>query len=433
MQGEEQKMELELRKFLIKDIQFGESIKIENHVLYINKEAVISYLKEDIRIKDIEIDLARPGESVRILPVKDVIEPRAKLKGQAFPGIAGRVEEVGKGITYALKGCAVVTTGPIVGFQEGIIDMSGPLTNYTPFAHLNNVVIHITKQEGIGPHEHEELVRVAGVKAAHFIAEGVINCPHDEVETIQWENIYKKAEEYPKLPKVVYVYLCMSQGLLHDTYFYGKDSKKMLPTLVSPLEVIDGAIVSGNCVSPGSKTTTYHHQNNAVIKECFKRHGKDINFIGIVLNPLMTTLEDKYRNTALTVRMVEMLGADGVIQSQEGFGNPTTDLMMICEGLENKGIKTVLISNEDAGVDGKSEPLPDGTIKADAIVSTGNSNATIQLPAMDRILGDITAIERVTGGFVGSIQPDGGLIIEIHGIMGSHNLQGFSKLSAVTI
>ena len=106
---------------------------------------------------------------------------------------------------------------------------------------------------------------------------------------------------------------------------------------------------------------------------------------------------------------------------------------MICKRLEDKGIKTVIISNEDAGVDGKSESLPDGTIAADAIVSTGNSNAQITIPPMDRVLGDIKAIEHITGGFVGSIQDDGSLIIEIHGIIGSHNLQGYSNLSAVTI
>ena len=148
---------------------------------------------------------------------------------------------------------------------------------------------------------------------------------------------------------------------------------------------------------------------------------------------MTTYLADKYRNAIITSRTVEMLGADGVIQSQEGFGNPTTDLMMICKRLENKGIKTVLISNEDAGVDGKSESLPDGTIEANAMVSTGNSNATIQIPPMDVILGDLDALEHVTGGFQGSRQEDGSLIIEVHGILGSHNLQGFSHLSAVTI
>ncbi|MDR7856989.1 glycine/sarcosine/betaine reductase component B subunit [Tissierella sp.] len=426
-------MELILRKIKVKDIIFGSDIKVDNGVLSIAPEEIRELLLSDERILEIDIDIARPGESIRIIPVKDVIEPRAKLNGDAFPGVDGEIEDIGRGITYALKDCAVITTGPIVGFQEGIIDMKGPLTEYTPFSKLNNLVLNIKKKPGVTPHEHEEAVRIAGVKVAHYIAKKVVGSDFDEEEILTWDNLGVKTSEYPELPKVAYVYQCVGQGLLHDTYFYGKDVKTIVPTLVNPLEIFDGALVSGNCVSAGSKTTTYHHQNNAIIKECFKRHGKEINFIGVVLSPMTTYLADKYRNAIITSRTVEMLGADGVIQSQEGFGNPTTDLMMICKRLENKGIKTVLISNEDAGVDGKSESLPDGTAEANAMISTGNSNATLLIPPMDKVLGDLDALEHITGGFVGSRQEDGSLIIEIHGILGSHNLQGYSYLSAVTI
>lgn len=426
-------MELKIRNIKIEDINFGKITKIENEILTISKNEIQELLLEDERILEVDINIARPGESIRIIPVKDVIEPRAKLDGEAFPGIDGSLEEVGKGITYALKNCSVITTGPIVGFQEGIIDMKGPLTEYTPFSKLNNLVVNIKKKDGVNQHEHEQAVRIGGIKVAHYIGKKALNYKNYKEEVYKWDNLTVKTQEYTNLPKVAYVYQCVGQGLLHDTYFYGKDIKTMVPTMINPLEIFDGALISGNCVSAGSKTTTYHHQNNAVINECFKRHGKEINFIGVVLNPMTTFLSDKYRNAIITSRTVEMLGVDGVIQSQEGFGNPTTDLMMICKRLENKGIKTVLISNEDAGVDGKSESLPDGTIEANAMVSTGNSNATLRIPAMDVILGDLGALEHITGGFEGSRQDDGSLIIEIHGILGSHNLQGFGYLSAETI
>lgn len=426
-------MELILRKINIKDIVFGSTTKVDNGILTISKDEIQELLLADERISEVQIDIARPGESIRIIPVKDVIEPRAKLDGDAFPGIDGKIEDIGRGVTYALKNCAVITTGPIVGFQEGIIDMKGPLTEYTPFSKLNNLVLNIRKKDGVNQHEHEEAVRIGGIKVAHYIGKKALEYTDYEEEVYTWDDVTVKTKEYPELPKVVYVYQCVGQGLLHDTYFYGKDVKTMVSTVVNPLEIFDGALVSGNCVSAGSKTTTYHHQNNAVINECFKRHGKEINFVGVVLNPMTTFLADKYRNAVITARTVEMLGAEGVIQSQEGFGNPTTDLMMICKRLENKGIKTVLISNEDAGVDGKSESLPDGTIEANAMVSTGNSNATIKIPPMDVVLGDLDALEHITGGFQGSRQEDGSLIIEVHGILGSHNLQGFSHLSAVTI
>ena len=42
-------------------------------------------------------------------------------------------------------------------------------------------------------------------------------------------------------------------------------------------------------------------------------------------------------------------------------------------------------------------------------------------------------IVRTTGGNSESIRPDGTLLVEIHGIMGSHNLQGNTLLSATTV
>lgn len=427
-------MNLELRKIQIKDVVFGQENKIENDILNLNKGSLSDLIKEDKRIKEVDFDIAKPGQSVRILPVKDVIEPRAKLSGEIFPGVfKDHMEEAGSGITYVLDGCAVVTTGPIVGFQEGLIDMSGPAADYSIFSKLLNIVMIITRQDYVDPHDHEETVRLAGIKLAKFIGEIGLNYNNYESVSHEWKSVGEKFGEYPELPKVAYVYNCMSQGLLHDTYFYGRDTKHIAPCLLSPLEVMDGAVISGNCVSPGSKTTTYHHLNNAVIKELLNKHGKELNFMGIVLNPLMVTLKEKYRNCMLAVKNVDMLGVEGVIISQEGFGNPTTDLMVVCQSLENRGIKTVIITNEDAGIDGMSESLPDSVTEAKAIVSTGNSNATIMLPKVEKIIGNLKEIEKTTGGNVDSIQEDGRLLVEIHGIMGSHNLQGNTYLSATTI
>ena len=97
------------------------------------EEAVKAVALEDEKIKSVSFDIAKPGESVRITPVKDVIEPRVKVEGRGgiFPGVISKVDTVGSGKTYALKGMAVVTAGKIVGFQEGIIDMTGVGAEYT--------------------------------------------------------------------------------------------------------------------------------------------------------------------------------------------------------------------------------------------------------------------------------------------------------------
>ena len=120
--------ELILRKVPVRDVVFGEKTGIDEGVLRINAEELKKVLLEDGYLKSVEVQIARPGEKKRIIPVKDVVEPRAKPGAgpNAFPGLIGSAEPVGTGITYVLDGVTVVTCGRLVNFQEGLIDMAGP-------------------------------------------------------------------------------------------------------------------------------------------------------------------------------------------------------------------------------------------------------------------------------------------------------------------
>ena len=40
--------------------------------------------------------------------------------------------------------------------------------------------------------------------------------------------LWKEKKKFPDLPRVAYVQMLQSQGLLHDTYVYGVDAKKTL-------------------------------------------------------------------------------------------------------------------------------------------------------------------------------------------------------------
>ncbi len=59
-------------------------------------------------------------------------------------------------------------------------------------------------------------------------------------------------------------------------------------------------------------------------------------------------LADKKRSSDWTAKLCKMLDLDGVIVSQEGFGNPDTDLIMNCKKIEAEGVKTVIITDEYA-------------------------------------------------------------------------------------
>ncbi|WP_346935125.1 glycine/sarcosine/betaine reductase component B subunit, partial [Clostridium sp.] len=386
-------MRLEIGKIFIKDLQFGPETKVENGVLYVNKEELLSEVSGDERIASIDFDIARPGEEVRIIPVKDVVEPRVKVEGNGgiFPGFISKVDTVGSGRTHVLKGAAVVTTGKIVGFQEGIVDMSGEGAKYTPFSKTNNLVVICEPKEGILQHDHEEAVRTIGFKAATYLGKAGKNVEPDEVKSYETLPLLQQVQQYPELPKVVYVYMLQTQGLLHDTYVYGVDAKKIIPTFIYPTEVFDGAIVSGNCVSACDKNPSYVHMNHPIIEDLYERHGKDFNFLGCVITNENVYLADKERSSNMVAKLVEFLGADAAIISEEGFGNPDADLVMNCNKVTAKGIKTVLVTDEYAGQDGMSQSLADSTPKGDAVVTGGNANEVVVLPPMKRVIGHVDA------------------------------------------
>lgn len=425
-------MRLEVGNIFIKDVQFGQETKVENGVLYVNKEELINEVSGDERIASIDIDIARPGESVRIIPVKDVIEPRVKVEGNGgiFPGFINKVDTVGSGRTHVLKGAAVVTTGKIVGFQEGIIDMCGEGAKYTPFSKTNNIVITAEPKEGINQHNHEEAVRMIGFKAAIYLGKAGKDVKADEVKTFETLPLLQQVAQYPELPKVVYVYMIQTQGLLHDTYVYGVDGKKIIPTFMYPTEAFDGAIVSGNCVSACDKNPTYVHMNQPIIEELYARHGKDINFIGCIVTNENVYLADKQRSSDWVSKMVEFLGADAAIVSEEGFGNPDADLVMNCNKITDKGVKTVLLTDEYAGQDGSSQSLADSTPKGDAVVTNGNANEVIVLPVMDKVIGHPEAAKIIAGANNESLREDGSIEAEIQVITGATSEVGFNYLTA---
>lgn len=427
-------MRLEVGNIFIKDVQFGERSEVKDGVLYVNKEELADITGNDDRIASVEVFLAKPGEETRIIPVKDVIEPRVKVDGDGgiLPGFMTGVEQVGNGRTHVLKGAALVTTGRIVGFQEGIIDMSGPGAEYTPFSKTMNVVVKVDPVDGLKQHEHEAVVRMAGFRAGIYLGALGKELEPDEIKTFETKPILEQAAQYPDLPKVAYVYMLQTQGLLHDTYYYGVDAKKIVPTFMYPTEAFDGAIVSGNCVSACDKNPTYVHMNSPVIEELYARHGKDFNFLGCIITNENVTLMDKERSSNMTAKLVELLGVDAAIISEEGFGNPDADLVMNCNKITKKGIKTVLITDEYAGQDGASQSLADSTPAGDAVVTGGNANQVIKLPAMKTVIGYQEVANVIAGGWDGSLAEDGTITAEIQVITGATNELGYGYLSAKT-
>ena len=423
-------MRLELHKVAIKDVQWGEKTRVANGVLHVNKNEAIACVAEDHRFARVDLDIARPGESVRIIPVKDVIEPRVKLDSVGyFPGYCAPMQRAGDGRTLVLDGVAVVTCGPIVAFQEGLIDMSGPGADYTPFSKTLNIVLVVEPVKDLDPHAYEAALRESGLRLAVHLADRCKDAAPDKVDVFEKGTVEEENKKYPTLPKVLYICMSITQGLLHDTYVYAADLRPSLPTLLHPNEALDGAVVSGNCVSACDKNTTYHHVHNPVVTELYARHGKDINFLGMVPTVESTILDGKKRAAMMNLTLSLELGANAVIITEEGYGNPDTDFCLNTKYHEDNGIVAVVISDEAAGIDGKSQGTADATPELVSFVSTGNVNEMIEIPAMKKVIGDASAIANLSGGAAESLRPDGSMHIELQAIIASTCEIGFSPVS----
>src|SRR5689334_23232585 len=116
-------MRLDLGLIDTTEVRFGSRTVLENRVLSIDRNELMRELEQDPLFERVEIELAHPGESCRIIRVLDVVEPRYRLDGPNFPGALDSMGLVGSGATRVLKNVAVVGTSEDEARARSIIDM----------------------------------------------------------------------------------------------------------------------------------------------------------------------------------------------------------------------------------------------------------------------------------------------------------------------
>ncbi len=401
--------------------------------LCVNPAQLQRELLRDTRLARVAIDVARPGERTRIVHVLDAIEPRVKVAGgrSPFPGILGPVELAGRGRTHRLAGVAVLTTVDEfwvhdgLSLKEAIVDMSGPGAAYSPFSETANLVVSCGFAPTTGYRDRTGAVVRAGLRAAELLAEGVRHADPDSLETIELARA--------PLPRVAFLCFLMTEGDVHQTYVYGENVVGP-STLMHPTEVLDGAIVSGNYHTASNRNVTYLQQNNPIVRGLIARHGRDVDLVGVLVAKALAPLpEDKQRLAQRTGVLADMLGLDGVIISKDSAGHSTVDFMSACRELERRGIKTVLVSEEFAGADGEDLSLAYYVNEADAMISTGNRDEIVALPAMDRALGGAEILNPDRNDTIITGPASSAFETSLRRILCSANQVGAGRLTARTV
>ena len=421
-------MRLELQKFHVKELKFGQETSLDKGALTINKEEMAALMSEDKHFSGYDIELVSPGEDARIIDVSDVIEPRARRDGGDWPGILDKtVGIVGNGKTDVLCGAALVAidddgdnSRDRVRPMGSVIEMTGPGAEYTVFSKTHNICVMPKAAPGVDARSpgFKVAMKTAAIKASVYLAACCRELDPDEVEVYEMPPLTEAALGKEDLPRFVYIFNLYRYYLKEEAAIYGKIYPWMPSMLLHPNEIFDGAVV--NPSKEGNTFETYSIQNLPVAKELYSRHGKDLLFLGVI--PTVAMLEDcdvqSQANVALKLAL--QLGADGAVLTKAVGGSPMMDIAAFAVNAGRYGIKSVLI------IDDMAAKLPDGRFRnngiiftdpgARAIVNTGNTTETFELPAVSRVVG---------------IYKDGAdkpIRVSLRGIMGSGTQLGNSMI-----
>jgi sarcosine reductase len=425
-------MNLQIETVNINNVVTGPKTVVHDHVLQADLKGLEEIILADHRIKSVNLDWVYPGERIRIVNVVDVIQPRCKIEpeGEDFPGWLCRVKTVGYGRTRSLQGVSVIVSNHISKRPySAILDMFGKGSEWSKYARLINLSIDPSPSEGTEERDFEAAVKIAGLKTAVYLARAAEKNPVDQIDTYELD-IPKLRKT--NLPKIAYAFLVYTnqhdfQGI-SDPILYGGEVGTILPLILHPNEVLDGALVNAQTIRG---MDTYSIQNHAIIKELYKQHGKTLSFAGTVAFVASMEPVNRERIAILMANLVSnVLGVDGVLLSKVHGGMPHVDLALAAEICEQRKIKTVLfVQFFESGTS-----LSEGTLfnaeELNAVVNVGQTLERIHLPSAEQILGGSAETKIFNPEF---IQKAGDAMIDIEGhlLAGFHDHLGGSNIMAV--
>jgi glycine reductase len=284
---------------------------------------------------------------------------------------------------------AVLVSNPCTKRKySAFLDMSGVVAGISKFAKMNNISISPFISEGTKERDFEDAVKIAGLRTAVYLAQAGAGHPVDETEVFELDPY--RTSQNSNLPRVAYYYQLYSPQHDHlgisDPCFYGTDVRDLCPTIIHPNEILDGGVVGHHTIR---SLDTYTIQNHAVVKELYRRHGKELNFVGVVCGVAVMEPIRKQREAMMASKLVaHILGAHGVILAKIHGGLPHIDLAMVAEECEKLGVKTTLFVQPLVSHGTLSETALFSSKYLDAIIDVGATQERILVPLdADRILG----------------------------------------------
>jgi glycine reductase len=342
----------------------------------------------------VSFDVVYPGESVRVTGVRDIVEPRVKVRGpgQVFPGTLSPVEHAGEGRTHRLSGMAVIAAAAYEGTvraglavqRSALLDMWGAGAEASRFSSLIGLVLVIKLKDGLSDLEAHAAIQGAELKVARRLAEATVGLEPAGIETFDLHQMKDG------LPRVVLIQGCLtdSHNVHSGVSYYGLPIRDSLATFVHPNELLDGAVTVTATRAVGHFPITWDWQNHPLALSLCRQHGKRLNFLGVILERIQfDTFPAKEVIAHNTSQLAATLGADGALVAWTGSGNAFVEVMLTIRACETLGIRTALVTYEFGGKDGVDSPLLYYVSEADAVISSGSRDRWLELGEPERVVG----------------------------------------------
>lgn len=399
---------------------------IDGHTLHVSKED-LSAIAGDPAFSMVEFEIAEPGTKCRIVNMGDIVQPTLKLEDEdaTFPGVVGKIKTAGRGTSLMLRNIVVSETVEVNIQLPALLEMTEFGAEQTDFATFIHLVIDAFPAEGVPRDDYLTALHKASKRVAKFVASLAKDLTPDAEEEFTLER-----PNLEGLPRIAYLCDVFCHAPMTEMTLYGENMMASMPVIVHPNEILDGAVTNKDYDNATNADPTYVWQNLPIILELYRRHGVDLNFVGVVLSNIHHTVEWKQRNAAMAAAMIHYhLRADGCIITKEGGGHPQVDVGFATDILEGEyGVKTTLMFAEFLSPNNDSYgQLLFKSKYADAIVSTG-CFAMVDLPAVDRVIGHIPP---AGVNIAGSDDPTGPLTINNRALHGCESQMGWTKFGSL--
>lgn len=393
---------LELGHFPVEELRFGSGTRWRDGLLEVDADELLTLVQQDPRVAGATLDIARPGEAVRIVHVQDVWAAQMKVEGPgvAYPAIVGRdTAAVGQGRTHRLDGVGIVecadvaapasspapqrVDAPPSAIPRGnFVDMSGP-GGAVPYGRRQNLCLTVARAPGVSDEDWEDARRGASLSVVDRVAATVRDLGPPELEVLD------TTTRDPALPGFLHVSMLWSREAYIaggarsriGTAVYGL-TRQGPPWLLQPTEVFDGAIIGG-----GLGTTWYQVYNPVALHLC-RGHGRDWNALGVMVGRTnWTSMAEKEVFAHRIAELALALGAAGAIVTIDLRGARFVETVLAVQALERAGVKTVFLTVEETSEDGLAPPLLLSVPEVVAVVSCGDGAMPGPFPAVERVIG----------------------------------------------